>query len=80
MKRVKRSIAQALALLIITPTLALAQAPPPPEAAAAPEAAAPEVVGVEAQVDAVFGEIVNAMAKVLLWTIPGIEKIGRAHV
>ncbi|MDP6944687.1 MAG: alanine/glycine:cation symporter family protein, partial [Myxococcota bacterium] len=62
----------------MTPTLALAESPAPPAetatAVAAPAEAAPAgPTGIEAAVDQVFGEIVGAMASVLLWKIPGIE-------
>ena len=74
MIRMKQCIAYLVLLLVITPSLAWAQAPDAPAAASVASEQVPAgPVGIEAQVDAIFGEIVGAMASVLLWTIPGLE-------
>jgi len=78
MTRMKRCVAYLVLFLLMTPSFAFAEAPVvAPDAAAQASAAAEEVLtkpqGIEAQIDEVFGAIVSAMAKVLFWTIPGIE-------
>jgi alanine or glycine:cation symporter, AGCS family len=77
MRRIKRLVAHVVLIAMMTPALALAQAPGSAEAA--PAAATAEVgevagpQGIEAAIDQVFGEVVGAMATVLFWKIPGLE-------
>ena len=74
MQRIKRLVVQLVLIAIMTPSLAFAQSPATPEATASEAPAEVQgPVGFEAAVDEVFGSIVGAMAKVLFWTIPGIE-------
>ena len=82
MKRIKRLVAHLVLVMMLTPSLAIAQAPAaadsaeaaePAVAAAADPAAEAKPEGFEHAVDEVFGAVVGAMVTVLFWTIPGID-------